>query len=205
QLRPRVAAVRSLVDSDASLAPRRAAVPFARADVECVPTRVVWICDESANGVESQDTGEPCPTRARSKRIVRAPDAAACSANPEPAVPWHARRTDDQRRVTTRCRCRGPRERQHTGLDGVLNRAVRLPVVVASLSTAGVRGRLRRDLVERLLGVLHHRHRNHVGWIGPRRGFVCFITAYRSFAWYSTGVCQQFVLTGDLECSHPIL
>src|SRR4029077_2751032 len=137
QLRPRVAAVRSLVDSDASLAPRRAAVPFARADVQCVPTRVVWICDESANGVESQDTVEPCPTRARSKRIVRAPDAAACSANPEPAVPWHARRTDDQRLVTTRCRCRGPRERQHTGLDGVLNRAVRLPVVVASLSTAG--------------------------------------------------------------------
>ena len=77
QLRPRVAAVRSLVDTDACFAPGRAAVPLARADVERVPAGVVRIGDESADGVESEDASEPCPSGARGQGVVGPPDAAA--------------------------------------------------------------------------------------------------------------------------------
>src|SRR5439155_1841818 len=95
ELRPRVAAVRGLVDTDAGFTPRGTAVSLACADVERVPASVVGIRDERADGVESQDASEPCPARVRGERVVRAPDAAACSANPKPAVTGNARRSDD--------------------------------------------------------------------------------------------------------------
>src|SRR5439155_23306951 len=95
QLRPRVATVRGLVDTDPGFAPGGAPVPLARADVECVTARVVGICDESANGVEIEDAGQPCPARARSERVVRPPNAAAGGGNPETAVTGHARGGDD--------------------------------------------------------------------------------------------------------------
>ena len=63
ELRPRVAAVRGLVDTDAGFTPRGTAVSLACADVERITARVVRICDESADGVESQDAGKPCPGR----------------------------------------------------------------------------------------------------------------------------------------------
>src|SRR5207237_5569721 len=95
ELRPAVAPVGRLVDTDAGFAPRGATVPLACADVERVPARVVGIRNESADGVESQNAGEPCPGRARRERIVRPPDAAAGGADPEPAVTGHARRSGD--------------------------------------------------------------------------------------------------------------
>src|SRR5207249_6883061 len=55
QLRPRVVAVRGLVDTDAGFGAGGAAVPLARADVERVPARAVRIRDDGAAGVESED------------------------------------------------------------------------------------------------------------------------------------------------------
>ena len=77
QLRPGVAAIRGLVDTDAGLASGGAPVPLARTDVERVPARIVGICDESANGIESQDAGEPCPARICRQGVVGPPNAAA--------------------------------------------------------------------------------------------------------------------------------
>src|SRR5207237_1431834 len=95
QLRPRVATVRGLVDTDAGFAPGGASVPLARADVEGVTARVVRIWDECANGVESEDAGEPCPARTCRQGVVRPPNAAAGGGNPETAVSGHARGSDD--------------------------------------------------------------------------------------------------------------
>src|SRR5262249_55244454 len=131
QLRPRVAPIRGLVNPDAGFASGGAPVPLARTDVERVPARIVGIGDESANGVKSQDASKPRPTRVCRQGVVRPPNAAAGGADPETAVTRYARWSNDQRRVTARRRCRRPRERQHTGLDGVLTRTVRLPMVVA--------------------------------------------------------------------------
>src|SRR5207249_5211856 len=83
QLRPRVATVRGLVDTDAGFTPRGTAVSLACADVERVPARVVGIRSESADGVESQNAGEPCPARICRQGVVRPPNAAAGAADPE--------------------------------------------------------------------------------------------------------------------------
>src|SRR5207248_4018608 len=95
QLRPRIAAIRGLVYTDAGFAPGGTPVSLARPDVEGVPARVVGICDESADGVESEDAGQPCPARICREGVVRPPNAAAGGASPEAAVPWHACRSDD--------------------------------------------------------------------------------------------------------------
>ena len=58
----------------------------------------------------------------------------------------------------------------------MLNRPVRLPVVVVSWVALG------GDPVKSVLGVLHHRRRDHIGRIGSRRGFVRLVTACRAFA-----------------------
>src|SRR4029077_3367411 len=87
------------------------------------------------------------------------------------------------------------RERQDTGLDGVLKWPVRLPDVVTRWGSVAVaaQGTLLGDLFERLLGVLHHRWRNHVSRISPRRGLIRLVPAYRAFAWCSAGASKYCV------------
>ena len=59
------------------------------------------------------------------------------------------------------------------------------------------------DLVKSVLGVLHHRRRDHIGRIGSRRGFVRLVTAYRAFARCSAGLSLSTASrsrAGGLHC-----
>ena len=79
------------------------------------------------------------------------------------AVTGHARRRDDES-CTTGCGCIGlTREREHARLDSVLQRPVRLPAVVVSWVALG------SDPLKSVLGVPHHRRRDHIGLIDSRR------------------------------------
>src|SRR5262249_17212924 len=131
--------------------------------------------------------------------VVRPPNATAGGANPETAVTRHARRRD-QKNWATGCGCiclTG--EREHAGLDSVLQRPVRLPVVVALRVAMG------GDPVKSVLGVLHHRRRDHIGRISPHSGFVRLVTTCRAFARYSAGVSPFVPLPRRLHCSWAVL
>src|SRR4029453_7538690 len=181
-LRPVFAPVRGLVYTDARLAAGAAAIGLARTEVERVAARVVGISGQRADRVLRDPAREVCPARVRCERCVRPPNATAGGANPETAVTGPARRSDDEHR-TTGCGCiRLTGEREHAGLDSVLQSPVRLPVVVVSWVALG------GAPVKSVLGVPHHRRRDHVGRIGSRRGFVSLVTAYRAFARGGGGV-----------------
>src|SRR4029077_20463697 len=187
ELCPSVAAVRGFVYTDARLASGRAAVALTRAEVKRVPAGVVRIGDERADRVLREIGSQKRPRRIGGKGVVRPPDAASGATYPKAAIAGNTGRRDDQRRVAARRRGRGPGERQHTGLNRVLNWPVRPPVVVVP------RGALLGDLVESVLGVLHHRYWDHVSRIGAHGGFVGLVTVYRSLARCSAGACQSCV------------
>ena len=95
ELRPVVAAVGSLVYTDARLAAGAAAIGLAGTEVERVAARVVGIGGQRADGVLRDPAREVCPARVRCESVVRSPNATAGGANPETAVTGHARRSDD--------------------------------------------------------------------------------------------------------------
>ena len=168
-------------------------------EVERVAARVVGISGQRADRVLRDLAREVCPARVRCESVVRPPNATAGGANPETAVTRHARRRDDENWATA-CGCIGlTGEREHAGLDSVLQRPVRLPVVVALRVAMG------GDPVKSVLGVLHHRRRDHVGRIGSRCGFVRLVTACRAFARCSAGVSHCVPLASDLDCSWAVL
>ena len=139
ELRPVVAAVRGLVDTDARLAAGAAAIGLAGTEVERVAARVVGISGQRADRVLRDPAREVCPARVRCESVVRPPNATAGGANPETAVTRHARRRDDEN-WTTGCGCIGlTGEREHAGLDSVLQGPVRLPVVVVPAGRHGRR------------------------------------------------------------------
>ena len=184
ELRPVVAAVRRPVDTDARFAAGAAAIGLAGTEVERVAARVVGIGGQRADRVLRDPAREVCPARVRCESVVRPPNATAGGAHPETAVTRHARRRDDENWATG-CGCTGlTGEREHAGLDSVLQRPVRLPVVVVSRVALG------GDGAKSVLGVLHHRRRDHVGRIGARRGFVRLVPANWAFARYSAGVSR---------------
>src|SRR4029450_9217043 len=108
ELRPVVPPTRGLVDADARFAPGAAAIGLAGAEVERVAARVVGIGCQRADRVLRDPAREVCPARVCCGGGARSPNTAAGGANPETAVTGHTRRSDDERRVTTCCRCRGP-------------------------------------------------------------------------------------------------
>jgi hypothetical protein len=62
------------------------------------------------------------------------------------------------------------------------------------------------DLDKGVLGVLHHGGRDYIGRIGPHRGFVCLIPAYRAFARYSARASEYCVrVAGHLTFGLPVL
>ena len=96
ELRPVVAAVRRLVDADTGLAAGAAPIGLTRAEVERVAGRIVRIGGQRADRVLRDPAREVRPARIRGESVVRPPNASAGDADPEPAVPRHARRRDDE-------------------------------------------------------------------------------------------------------------
>ena len=169
ELRPVVALVGRLVDADAGLAAGGAAVGLARAEVERPVLRVGRVERQRPDrvlrhlGVVTRDL---VPVGIRRERVVAAPDAAACDADPELALLRGAVRIGHEHRHAARGRVRRAGEGDHSRLGRVRLRAVELPLVPLRLRVA-VLGVLLGDLAERGRRLGCHRRRDHVGRVGP--------------------------------------
>ena len=130
ELLPVVAAVRRLVDADASLTAGRAAVALAGAEVERVVLLVGRIQHELTDRVLVEILWvDLLPHRIGASDVVRPPDAAARGAGPDAALVRRTVGVGDERHRPARRDVGRTAEGQHAGLDGVLLRAVALPLV----------------------------------------------------------------------------
>jgi len=186
--------------ADARFAAGAAAIGLAGTEVERVAARVVGIGGQRADRVLRDPAREVCPARVRCESVVRPPNATAGGANPETAVTRHARRRDDENWATA-CGCIGlTGEREHAGLDSVLQGPVRLPVVIVSCVALG------GEPGKSVLGFPQQPRRDLIGRVGSRGGFVRLVPACRAFARYSAGASEYHVqITGHLTFGLPVL